>query len=522
LTSFGPYSILSNSFSPSTIRKECDKEEELADVVDFGKIHFKFFLLLKFNFFTGKYYFNHLSLYTKKMKSRVKEIEADYLNAVRLLKNSDEITRDVAIERFDKREAWITSELDNELGNVAVFLFRKFMVFFPKFPNVVVHNPRKTTNKILTSLPKIILRILTPEEQCGDNDWVREDSEEESFLTSNLQFKCLANSQTFRKLFVNSQGLFYYFFKKIYYKKCKKSNSSRRRVRNMTQIMFYVAAYRQLFMRFFNSSPLLKRYLILRIGTLNVERMRLSQIFEKIKFLEIYKKARSFYAFDLGLQKYFLRFAVPDTLLYLQNYKERENIILKMIRENVNPRYVHLMHEIFKSQNSDIYQDIRDIHSGSFPRYTEQLAENCQLYLMNGDISQLDIFSSLFYDYTLTKYIEVNTGMSNWSKTFKAMSVTEFFQKIEFKYPMIVRLVDTLYGVVFKNCIYIGNVFEAYAKYAYILDTAFGCNLHIYEVKKETMQVGKNKNELRVVKTNLEKHYNFKKFFQQINLLSAL
>jgi len=262
---------------------------------------------------------------------------------------------------------------------------------------------------------------------------------------------------------------------------------------HIDQLTFYSYALRLCHFRTFSPFGVLKNYNFVRIFDFSADTSRMD-------LAKLVKDCCLTQHFFLSLVEFFVKYAIGDVFIYMRNYEDRRNFIQRIVREEVDPRYVHTLWDFFEKLHPWEYDKMLDINDKRFEAYFLSLVKNLQNYLYrensaeNGYEFSLSRFDSLLFVFMCKVYFESYLQIKDWSESYLHVDVCDEVGMMNKRgnthYPMVVRLCRNTWGVLDDNTCHVGDAVTTMYAYKRIIEERFGGRLRVASDSITTVGIG--------------------------------
>jgi len=390
----------------------------------------------------------------------------------RMVSNETSFRDDMKL--FYSGESWKVNK--NVPGIKMIFVLKKVLEYFPDVdidPDAC--DPIKELEGIIKTIDATLSKIM-----LELNDTALDSEREEldgvyTLFSGEPKFAHFARSKIFVSLFKKCFEIFSYVKKYDLVKEV--AGDSKERHAHADRCVVYATVFKDLMCDlFYNCLSDNVRYMEAVVDVDRVKRLNFKKIIERVS------RASDFFH---KLQIFFTKYSCANSQLISDaHYRERKNIFITNILQD-NERYEHILCHTMAKLFPDVEKKIQTLDTQEFDEFIRKSISNIRTYLLVQD-RVLTVFESLIFDHTVRGYIRHIIGFEEWESMYMCMSLHDLKNKMGFKkYPIVVRISQTLYGVVQNSTIYFGNVVYVYFKYKDLLDEKHNSEIDVWTDSSE-------------------------------------
>ena len=350
-------------------------------------------------------------------------------------------------------------DISNDIpGSLAIFVLQKILDYFPDFNENEELNPLNELKECIKNCDIIFSKVLYELKTTEFRIIESVDVGIKKKIMENQMFKMFKNSREYLNLFYKVFRLFSYIKNHELYIEGITDT------KHIKKLIFYSRAFSYFFSdNVFNN--LKSKYVYVRIRNFDKS---------EINFDKLFLLCNGTKNFDLGCQKYILKYGIDDVNLYSKKYKHRLNLIINSVNE-IEKNYIHLNWKLFLKLFPQVYSKINIIGEKEYYSFINKLYED----IVNVDFYEYTNFHVLYFDFLINTYLSKIFNMGSiWETKFKCMDLDDFKKmSLLTHYPIIVRICQTLWCVSYNCVIYFGNIFEVYLKFKNILNLHFNSEI---------------------------------------------
>ena len=213
------------------------------------------------------------------------------------------------------------------------------------------------------------------------------------------------------------------------------------------------------------------------------ERISYKRALGRLKVKKVYNLCKTTENFYLNLRDFLVKNSTSDVDHFMNKYDQRDNPMDMIIREDVDPKYIHKLWDLFKKKHGEaIYKVITNIHGQKLKNFIQLSVNRLESAKIKTE------FDSLIMFYLCRVWFEKISFVDNWQQEYSVMHektrnqglIAERFLSNK---PFFVRYAPGVWCLGHDMKFWVGNILEAVYKYKKILVEMSERNKVRFEIK---------------------------------------